>query len=254
MLAVVPLRAVWPKPAPFLALLIGSMVPDWPLFVPFGPTYVLTHTLGGAVTVCVVLGLSLYLAFHKFLKIPLSCLLPDAWRRRVQPLIEAPHSRSPLALVEVALALALGALSHVVWDAFTHQGRWGVSLLPSLNDVVFSVGGFDVQGFRALQHGSSLLGLPLLVALCVYWFRSVEPAPAPPNPLGNRLRGGLIVVLLLLPALVGLWTLVASAAQLSSVADLGKAAHIAATRMGLALACLLVIYGSAFNFRYRSAS
>jgi hypothetical protein len=64
-----------------------------------------------------------------------------------------------------ALAIVIGATIHVFWDSFTHQGRWGSSLFPSLNDNVLTIWGYAMPGYKALQYGSSLVLLPLSRAI-----------------------------------------------------------------------------------------
>src|SRR5690606_26881867 len=54
----------------------------------------------------------------------------------------------------LALSLVLGVLSHIVWDLFTHEGRAGVEWFPALEEQWG-----PLQGFKWLQHGSSIVGL-----------------------------------------------------------------------------------------------
>ena len=34
---------------------------------------------------------------------------------------------------KLALAIVFGSITHIVWDAFTHEGEWGMELVPWLN-------------------------------------------------------------------------------------------------------------------------
>ncbi|MFJ8045262.1 DUF4184 family protein [Kitasatospora sp. NPDC096147] len=68
-----------------------------------------------------------------------------------------PERRGELRPGWFAVSAAVGAGSHVVWDAFTHQGRCGVRALPVLNRRVVGV-----PLYTALQYGTSLLGLAAL--------------------------------------------------------------------------------------------
>lgn len=69
-----------------------------------------------------------------------------------------------------ALLPRLGALTHVVWDAFTHHDRWGTRLVPAL--------GRDrpagVPLFTWLQYGSSVAGV---VTIAVFMLGALRRAP-----------------------------------------------------------------------------
>jgi hypothetical protein len=54
----------------------------------------------------------------------------------------------------LVLSLAIGVASHLVWDAFTHEGRWGSALLPALNSNLA-----DRPLWEWFALASSLLGL-----------------------------------------------------------------------------------------------
>ncbi|MGB4779270.1 DUF4184 family protein, partial [Microbacterium sp.] len=83
----------------------------------------------------------------------------------------------------VVLSLALGVLSHIAWDAFTHEGRWGLSLFPALEEQWG-----PLTGYKWIQHGSSLLGLAVLAAAGVIWLRRREPAASLPRLLPSAVR------------------------------------------------------------------
>nr|WP_262927810.1 DUF4184 family protein [Microbacterium sp. NIBRBAC000506063] len=60
-----------------------------------------------------------------------------AWESVRRPRFGARHAvwRHPLVFgALVAVSLLLGVLSHIVWDAFTHEGRWGLALIPALDE------------------------------------------------------------------------------------------------------------------------
>ena len=63
------------------------------------------------------------LLFDRFGRAGVAALLPAQWR-----LPDAPESR-PLLLT--SLALFIGSVTHVVWDAFTHDYGWVVRICRS---------------------------------------------------------------------------------------------------------------------------
>ncbi len=69
-----------------------------------------------------------------------------------------------------ALAVVLGALTHLVWDSFTHAGRWGVEVVPWLHTEHLGL-----PGYTWAQFASGLLGLAVLVIWSLR--RLVDTAP-----------------------------------------------------------------------------
>lgn len=209
-LAVVPLGYMQSWPVPFSALMIGSLVPDWPLYTSVIPNYQTTHSFTGIFTACVPLGFALYVFFQAVLKIPLFELLPQPLRQRLKVVMMSPLSFRPQAIVGVIVALAVGALTHIVWDGFTHRGQWGIRILPALDNVVLTIAGLDIRGYKLLQYGSTAFGIPILLLCFMVWFRASRPQPVPPSILPKNVRKFLIMLFTLVPPSVG----VLSAAQL----------------------------------------
>ncbi|MCI3277332.1 DUF4184 family protein [Streptomyces cylindrosporus] len=151
-------------------LVAGSFAPDMTYYaasvVPgameFGEV---THSFPGVFTVDVGVAWAL-VGLWLLLREPLLALLPRTWQPRPAALL---HSGTPRARVTPSLltrwyaSAALGALTHVVWDAFTHHDRWGVRLFPVLGE---DFGGSPL--FWYLQYGSSVAAA-LVIAGWVGW-------------------------------------------------------------------------------------
>jgi hypothetical protein len=69
--------------------------------------------------------------------------------------------------------LAVGAFSHVVWDAFTHQDGWVVERVPALSASLLP----GVRVYKVLQHASTVVGLSLLAYWSWGWDRRQAPVP-----------------------------------------------------------------------------
>lgn len=159
------------------AIAVGAMTPDLPLFVrAVVPSYAVTHDLL-ALPLTVAIALLLLLVWRCVLRPAARELaprwvaerLPDAWD--VAPAIGARETFagrgrrvSTGGIVVLLLSLALGVVTHLVWDAFTHEGRWGSAVLPALAD---SWG--PVPGYTWLQHASSAGGLIALAVAGTIW-------------------------------------------------------------------------------------
>ena len=204
-LAILPIAAIRRVPLPFSALVIGSMIPDLPLFSPLPPVYSTTHSIPGLFTACLPLGLACFLLFHMAMKCPLFALLPVALRRRCATLVVRRPSLRLRAVAWASLSVVIGASTHVFWDSFTHRGRWGTQILPSLNETALILGGHAIPGYKLLQYGSTLIGLPCLAFLLATWLHRQPPGPTDEETAlvrGSRMAVWLIV--LAIPVSVGL--------------------------------------------------
>ncbi|RIJ48479.1 DUF4184 family protein, partial [Clavibacter phaseoli] len=144
-------------PLPAAAVAAGAMAPDVPLFLPGGLSYADTHAfpsllvtaLPAAAVLLAVWMLLLRPAAGILLPRTIAARLPAAWAAR-------PRTTTRGALLALA-ALLLGVLSHVAWDAFTHEGRAGSALLPALAQPWG-----PLPGYRWIQYASSVGGLVVL--------------------------------------------------------------------------------------------
>jgi len=163
------------------AIAIGAMTPDLPLFVRGTPlTYHLTHS---DVTITTLVALGLLALWYLVLRPAIRELSP-AWLARRLPgewdavglaalrTLRAPRPGAQHAVWRetavfaplLAVSLLLGVVSHIVWDAFTHEGRGGLDLFP-----VLSAPWGPMPGYKWLQHGSSVLGLVVIAVCAVAW-------------------------------------------------------------------------------------
>lgn len=164
------------------AIAIGAMTPDLPLFLRgIGLNYSFTHTFANVVWTALV-ALVLLLVWRAVLRpaVPelaplwLSRRLPDGWSHGgvsgAGQAVGVGERRSyPLLL---AISLVLGVLSHIVWDLFTHEGRWGTQLTPAL-EVMWG----PMPGYKWLQHGSSVMGLLIIGVWALVWLLRRAPRP-----------------------------------------------------------------------------
>ena len=164
---------------PFSALAIGAMVPDISGFYPQLLDYHATHSLSGVLTHCMPVGLICYYVYHSILKRPMVDLLPAAAGDRLRPWTENPINFAPLAIVMVIVCITFGAATHVVWDAFTHKGRWGVEMFPMLSNVVVDSQQRPIRLYALIQHGSSIVFLPALLLGFILWIRKQPRSPEP---------------------------------------------------------------------------
>jgi hypothetical protein len=107
-------------------------------------------------------GLLAWFAYTRSARRVIACLLPGGLRGQVVN----SHPRVPV----VATAILLGAVTHSVWDSFTHGSGWAVRQLPSLARPVMLATQLSVPWFKVLQHGSTILGGVVLFLWCARWW------------------------------------------------------------------------------------
>ncbi|MCC2033890.1 DUF4184 family protein [Microbacterium allomyrinae] len=177
------------------AIAIGAMTPDLPLFVRglplgglFGLDYGRTHAFSWLPATMLV-ALALLLLWRCVLR-PATRELSPGWLARRLPgewdagaiagaretfAVSGVSARASWrGTVLLLLSLAIGIATHIVWDLFTHEGRWGTSVLPVLAD---QWGPFP--GYKWLQHGSSTIGLAILATWTLWWLVRRDDAAEP---------------------------------------------------------------------------
>lgn len=151
---------------PAAALVVGSMTPDYPWFLTRGRTSQLSHSPLGLVTVDLAVGVLAFGLWRLWVQRPARDLLPRPLGER----LPQPHGLAVRELPWAGLAVVLGALTHLVWDSFTHAGRWGVEMVPWLHTEHLGL-----PGYAWAQFASGLLGLAVLVIWCLR--RLADTAP-----------------------------------------------------------------------------
>ena len=169
------------------AVVIGSTVPDFGWFLPWHPTRFETHSADALLTFCLPVGLAAYWIFQWLVKTPLIELLPAGAYARWRELSAPAPLASPRQWLLAACGVLFGAVTHLVWDAFTHEGARGVRMIPALEDPVVEIGGRRLAGAHLMQDANSVLGLIVVSAILAYALRPgrSENAAAP-----RRLNGG----------------------------------------------------------------
>lgn len=189
--AVLPLRARWLSAS---ALAIGAMAPDLPLFVPLPVTEHETHTVAAMFLGNTVVGLVLFVLWHGFLARPADWFAPSAVRARLAPQHQ-PGLRRRLATpgqwAGVVASLYVGGFTHQFLDLFTHPATVVTDRFP-----VFHAALLGMPVYYVLQVVTSVLGLALLAAWGLRWYREADTYPLErrPSVLG-KIAARLTVVL-----------------------------------------------------------
>jgi hypothetical protein len=202
--AAIPLQRFMGRWGNLSALVIGSMVPDFHYLLPLGITRANTHSWLGLFWFCVPMGLITFGLFHCICKAPLTLLLPRQVQAHLRN-VKAPRPNGLLFLAAIICSLAIGSLTHLLWDDFTHKGGVFVYALPSLQTPLFAVARFPVNSLFLLQHGSSVLGCLVLTLMWRRWRRNIRATVSPEIPAlptGTPMAVGLMAIATLVAALI----------------------------------------------------
>ena len=103
------------------------------------------------------------------------------------------------------VSIVVGALTHLLWDAWTHSDGFFVVNLPILQTHLSQFYGYQVYLYKVLQHGSTLLGLVCLGLWVKKYWASVTVRSAPRIlPAVERLRVPVLLALVTVSAIFGM--------------------------------------------------
>ncbi|MFD3500310.1 DUF4184 family protein [Streptomyces sp. NPDC058676] len=180
------------------ALVAGSFAPDMTYYaasvvsgaMEFGE---FTHSFAGVFTLDVLVAWAL-VGLWLLVREPLVALLPPARQGRVATLSRCGTPRArvrPVSLAWWYVSAALGALTHVVWDAFTHLDRWGMRMFPVLGE---KVAGSPLYWY--LQYGGSAVAAVVIAVFVGHALRrapAAEPVGVPALSVGDRWWAGAVI-------------------------------------------------------------
>lgn len=172
--AVVPLR----RYLVFSAAVVGSLAPDFRYFLNLAPHGHFGHSLKGIFVFCLPISLIVLWIFQQFMKVPLISLSPKSHQERFVKFAEPFHWLGFKRFSLIIISIVVGSITHLAWDAFTHDRGLVVRNVPNLRTPLEEFGTHRPI-YNVLQHGSSLLGLALLALWYWQWFKRTPPQPVP---------------------------------------------------------------------------
>jgi Domain of unknown function (DUF4184) len=152
-IAALPLWLASRKQLNLLGLMVGTIVPDLAYFLALRPIESFGHTLPGALTQGLLEGLILFGIVRYGLMRPLLTIMPQMIAQRCQRFCAA-NQFNLAYLIILVISIWLGAISHIIWDSFTHPMGWAVQHWVWLQ---YAIGRLPI--YKLLQYGSGLFGL-----------------------------------------------------------------------------------------------
>jgi hypothetical protein len=166
--AILPIHRLGQHHLPLTALMIGSMAPDFGYFISRDMSRMITHSPHSVITFSLPIGLAVWLFYVAVLEKATITLLPDRWHTR----FAHTDAITPGLVLRACLAIVLGAITHIVWDAFTHQRTFVTRAWTALTG---PMPGWSWMPIYHFLHGlSSVVGMVILIV----WARRLHRQPA----------------------------------------------------------------------------
>jgi hypothetical protein len=144
-------------------LIIGSMTPDFEYFLRMRNVSKYSHTYAGLFWFDLPLALLLCFIYHTIVRNSLFDNLPIFLKERFIIYKNFQwENYFQKNWVVVCISILIGAASHIVWDAFTHEALFFVEKDPELSTVM-KVGTINLAGYKFLQLASSIVGLLVVI-------------------------------------------------------------------------------------------
>ena len=233
------------------AVVIGAMVPDFGLFFPWRVPRFETHSAVALMAFCVPVGVTTYWIFQYLIKTPLLEVLPEGAYARWRQFSSPANFASVRQWILAAAGVLAGAVTHLVWDAFTHENARGIRMIPWLEEPAVDIGSHRVAGVRLLQDGSSLIGLIVVLGLVGYGLRRGREPPVPQRPLrAEERRIWILAYGVLAAALTAAWLQWARIGETPGHSIKALASIAVAALRGLAMALLCT--SAALSWRLRA--
>lgn len=180
------------------ALIIGTLAPDFEYLIKLDAHGRIAHTFPGVLVLTLPLALAVLWIFHRFVKLPLVRLLPDGVQGRLAKHLGEFSFLGLSRFLYIVASILVGIATHLLWDSFTHRGTWLYVRWPLLRQTFHLPFEGNIPLYKALQHGSSVLGVGVVLIWLVLWYRrngaTVPARGAVPITKRIAILAGLIVV------------------------------------------------------------
>ena len=167
-IAIIPVQRFLGKWSSATALVTGSISPDFEYFFRMKLLSTFSHTLVGGLLFGIPTAMFLSFLYHSIVKDSLIRSLPYPFDRKYAYILRFSWwSFFKRRWLMILFSYLIGIYSHILWDAFTHQNGFFVSLTPLLSQTLVLPYLGELPTFKALQHSSSLIGILLILFILI---------------------------------------------------------------------------------------
>ncbi len=167
-----------------MALAAGAMSPDFAYVAFLDTNRDFGHRPLGVVLFCLPASIAVLAVWNGLVKRPLAGLLPHRWAHLGRAMCRDLGPTTWRSASITVAAVLVGAVTHLVWDGFTHPDGWAVEAVGLLRQ--------QVLGHRLhvwLQYGCGVIGVAVLAAMTVVWARRQPRVEVGRPPAGRRIGG-----------------------------------------------------------------
>lgn len=174
--AALPLHWAAPERLWLVPLIVGTCTPDVAYALRWSGGF--SHTLAGVALFCVPAGAVIYVVLEALILPALAASIPPLGRLDLAALVRTRGLPSHAgAWCWAVVSIALGALTHLAWDAFTHREAWPARVLYP--DAYVALAGFRLHLANLLQYASTVAGAAAVAAHA--WRRVPRVRASPPG-------------------------------------------------------------------------
>jgi hypothetical protein len=179
---VLPFLRVNPGRISATGLVIGTLAPDFEYFFKMSVNSVHSHTIPGILYFDIPVVIFLSFLFHQVIKKNLIANLPPWFQQKLLPIKEfnfINYFRNHFVVFIVSAGI--GSVTHIGWDAFTHNNGFFAQRIDIYKQVFIPIDGVNYPLFYFLQQLSTVVGL---LAIAVYFYvikPDVSIRPERPN-------------------------------------------------------------------------
>jgi small-conductance mechanosensitive channel len=172
---VLPLAKVSKNKLSLTALIMGSMAPDFEYFIRMRMYREHSHSLGGLFYFELPITILLCILYHAFVRDSLINALPEIYRKRFESFTNLDWFGWAKKYWYVLIYSAIvGILSHIFWDAFTHEHGFFAERIPFLQQNTL-IANSPIPNYHIAQLLSSIFGgLFILTAISIPLFPTIQ--------------------------------------------------------------------------------
>ena len=184
------------------ALVIGTCAPDFEYLLRLAPRGRFGHTPLGALVLTLPVALLVLWMFHAFVKQPAAILLPEAVRHRLPHTSDKFRFGGPAGFLLIIASILVGIATHLLWDSFTHPNTWPCRHWEILRQpFILPIIG-EMPLFKILQHSSTVVGMVIVAAWLLLWYRTTPPSTVLTKTLPPMQKTAILALMMTI-ALVG---------------------------------------------------
>src|SRR5215831_17989502 len=190
--AVIPFRRTHLVPS---ALVMGCFAPDFSYLLSLSRRVPFSHTLAGMFLLDFPLAMVALWLFHTFMKQRMLMFVPNGFRQRIKASATGFSFWPAKHLALIVASILVGAATHLVWDAFTHNTSWLYQNWSFLRRPVELPHIGEMQMYKLLEYGSSAFGLVVVAIWIWYWYATSEPPAQAAVQALDGTQGSFMVIL-----------------------------------------------------------